>query len=67
MTQDFNLIGPTAVDGNQDRIYRTLPDDPHGLGDRIPVHQRKAAAASGFDSSPFSRQQHRCDCGRALI
>jgi hypothetical protein len=57
--QNFDLLRATAMDRNQYRVHRTLPNDAHRLRDGIPVNHGKAPTSGGIHPRPFHRQQDR--------
>ena len=67
VAQHLHLIGAAAVDGDQHRVHRPLPDHPHRVGDRVPVQHGEEPVAGGVHPRALARQEHGGDGGGAGI
>jgi hypothetical protein len=62
VSHSLDLFRPTAVNRYEYGIDGPLADNSNGVGKRVPVNYRKAAAPSRIDPGPLDRQQDRCNC-----
>jgi hypothetical protein len=54
------------MNGDENAVHGALPDGADGIRDGVPVQQRKAALASGFDPEALGGKEDRRDGGWAL-
>jgi hypothetical protein len=66
VSHHFDLLRTAPMNRHQDGVNRPFPDNPNGIGNRIPVNHRKTAAPRGIYPGPLHRQQHRGHRGGAL-
>jgi hypothetical protein len=63
VSQHFYLLRRTAMHRDQHGIHRSLSDDAHGIGNRVPVNHCETATSCGIHSSPLDWEQNRGDGG----